>query len=134
MRPNNPQVATRRVRRAERLWAAKTPTPPLWGQGVAGSNPAVPTQVRRLPHVQGRLSGVSGTKIGGCGASGRALTAGQVCRHAVEVGSSAAPWLSDVELGLHSVQGRDWPVQDKSPCGQQISTSAPLGAVPGRRR
>ena len=34
------------------------------------------------------------------------LTAGQVCRHADEARSSASPWLTDVELGLHSVQGR----------------------------
>ena len=28
--------------------------------------------------------------------------------------SSASPWLTDVELGLHSVQGGDWPVQTRA--------------------
>jgi hypothetical protein len=46
MRQNNPQVATRRVRQAEPSELRRRLLPRSGGQGVAGSNPAVPTGQR----------------------------------------------------------------------------------------
>ena len=76
------------------------------GQGVAGSNPAVPTQVRRLIPDPGSAFCRLGTKIEAHGSVLASLTAGQVCHHADDAGSSASPWLTGLELGRHGVQDR----------------------------
>jgi hypothetical protein len=48
MRPNNPQVATAMCDRLNAFELRRRLLPRSGGQGVAGSNPAVPTQVRGL--------------------------------------------------------------------------------------